>query len=134
MGCAETGVDIIGLQEHRLITTNPTEELWSDDRNWVIVYASATQGRQGGVGLLMSKHIYRCLQRVEAITERIIFVTFHGNPQLSTTVVYAPSLLNVQLPSVQEDFYTSLKDHLDQAKKHNIHLNSWGFQCKSWHG
>ena len=31
MGCADAGVDIIGIQEHRLITPNPTEELWSDD-------------------------------------------------------------------------------------------------------
>lgn len=91
MGCADIGVDIIGLKENRLITSNPTEELWSDVRNWVIVYSSATQGRQGGVGLLMSKHIYRCLQRVNAITERIISATFHGNPQLSITVVYAPT-------------------------------------------
>ena len=87
MGCADTGVDIIGLQEHRLITTNPIEDLWSDDGNWVIVYSSATQGRQGGVGLLISKHIYRCLQRVDAVTERIIPATFHANPRLSITVV-----------------------------------------------
>lgn len=76
VGCADTGVDIIGLREHRRITTNPTEELWSDDKNWVIVYSFATQGRQGGVGLTISRHIYRCLQRVDAITERIISATF----------------------------------------------------------
>lgn len=54
MGFAHTGIDIIGLQEHWLIITNPTEELSSDDRNWVVVYGSATQGRQGGVRLVMS--------------------------------------------------------------------------------
>ena len=81
MGCADAGIDIIGIQEHRLITPNPTEELWSDDRNWVVVYGSATQQRQGVVGILMSKYIYKCLQRVEVITERIL------NMQLSMEVL-----------------------------------------------
>lgn len=120
MGFAHTGIDIIGLQEHRLIITNPTEELSSDDRNWVVVYGSATQGRQGGVRLVMSEHIYRCLQRVEDITERIIFTTFHGNPELSITVVYPPTRFSSS--SVQMDFYTFLKDHLDQTKKQSLEL------------
>ena len=65
MGCPDAGVNIVGVQEHRLITPNPAEELWSDDRNWVLVYASPTNLRQGGLGILMSKSIYKCLQRVE---------------------------------------------------------------------
>ena len=81
MGCSDVGIDIIGIQEHRLITKEPTEELWSDDKNWVLVYSSATDQRQGGVGLLMSKHIYKC-QSVTPVTKRIISGTFHGSKQL----------------------------------------------------
>ena len=128
MGCADAGVDIIGIQEHRLITSNPTDELWSDDRNWVLVYGSATPQRQGGVGILMSKHIYKCLQKVEVISERICYATFHGNPQLSITVIYAPT--ESSSPSAKEDFYTSLTDHLDQVKRHNIHLILGDFNAK----
>ena len=120
MGCADAGTDIIGIQEHRLITPNPTEELWSDDKNWVLVYGSASSQRLGGVGILMSKYIYKCLQRVEVISERILYATFHGNPQLSVTVVYAPT--DCALSSAKDDFYTSLAEHLEQVKKHNIHL------------
>ena len=127
-GCVDAGVDIVGIQEHRLITPNPTEELWSDDRNWVLVYGSATQQRQGGVGILLSKSIYKCLQRVEAITERILFATFHGNPQLSITVVYAPT--ECAPSAAKEDFYTSLADHLDQVKRHNIHLILGDFNAR----
>ena len=58
MGCSDVGFDIIGIQEQRLITKEPTEELWSDDKTWVFVYSSATDQRQGGVGFLLSKHIY----------------------------------------------------------------------------
>ena len=58
MGCSDVGIDIIGIQEHRLITKEPTEEL-SDDKIRVLVYSSATEQRHWGVGLLMSKHIYK---------------------------------------------------------------------------
>ena len=76
----------------------------------------------------MSKHINRCLQRVDAITARIISATFHGNSHLSITVVYAPT--ECSSSSLQEDFYTSLKDHLDQVKKHNIHLILGDFNAR----
>ncbi len=47
-----------------------------------------SKGIHGGVGLVMSKHIQMCLQSIEAVFERItLFVTFHGNPQLSITGV-----------------------------------------------
>lgn len=128
MGCADAGIDIIGIQEHRLITPNPTDELWSDDRNWVLIFSSATKQRHGGVGLLMSKHIHRCLQSVEAVSERILFATFHGNPQLSTTVVYAPT--ECSTTSDKEDFYSSLSDHVDRVKRHNIHLILGDFNAR----
>ena len=72
MGCSDVCIDIIGTQEHRLITKEPTEELWSDDKTWVLVYSSATDQRQGGVGLLMSKYINKCLQSVTLVTKKII--------------------------------------------------------------
>ena len=47
MGCSDVRIDIIGIQEHRLVTKEPTEELWSDDKTWVVlVYSSATDQRQ----------------------------------------------------------------------------------------
>ncbi|XP_038062501.1 craniofacial development protein 2-like [Patiria miniata] len=117
-GCADAGIDIVGIQEHRLITSNPTEELWSDDKNWVLVYSSATDRRLGGVGLLMSKHIYKCLQCVHVITNRILTATFYENPQLIITIVYAPT--ECSAVSDKDAFYTSLTDYLDQVKRHNI--------------
>ena len=120
MGCVDAGIDIAGIQEHRLITANPTEELWSDDRNWVLVYGSASSQRLGGVGILMSKLVYKCLQKVEVISDRILYATFHGNPQLSVSVVYAPT--EGATASAKDDFYTSLSDHLELVKKHDIHL------------
>ena len=53
MGCSDVGIYIIGIQEHRLVTKKPSEEIWLDDKNWVLVYRSVTDQKQGGVGLLM---------------------------------------------------------------------------------
>ena len=105
MGCKDAGIDIAGIQEHRLITSSPTDKVWSDDRNWVLALSSATKQTHIGVGLVMSKHIHRCLQSIEAFSEQIVFVTFHGNPQLSITVVYAPTECSTSLD--KEEFYAS---------------------------
>lgn len=50
-GC-DPGTDFIDMQEHKLITTSSTEELWSEDRNWVFSYGSDTNQRIGGVGFV----------------------------------------------------------------------------------
>ena len=127
-GCTEAGVDIVGIQEHRLITTNPTNELWSDDKQWVFIYSTASKMRHGGVGILMSKRIYTCLQSVESISNRIITATFHGNPKVTVTSVYAPT----ECASTDDKckFYSCLEDHLDQVKKHNIHLVTGDFNAR----
>ena len=119
-GCNDAGVDIVGIQEHRLITSSPTDELWSDDKNWVLIYSSATDQRHGGVGLVISKHIYKCLQSINSVSQRILTATFHGNPQLTVTVIYAPT--ESSSAADKDDFYDSLKDHLEKVKKHDKHL------------
>ena len=120
MGCNDAGVEIVGIQEHRLITSSPTEELWSDDKNWALVYSSATDQRLGGVRLVISKHIYKCLQSVNSISQRILTATFHVNPQLTITIIYAPT--ESASTTKKDDFYSFLKDDLEKVKKHDKHL------------
>ena len=116
MSCTDAGIDIDGIQEHRLITTNPTEELWSDDKNWMFVYSTSSDQRQGGVGILMSRQMYKCLQSVKSIFNRIITATFYGNPKLRVTSIYAPT--ECAPPDDKNKFYNNLEDHLEQVKTH----------------
>ncbi|XP_072036972.1 craniofacial development protein 2-like [Amphiura filiformis] len=127
-GCSDAGVDIVGVQEHRLITSSPTDELWSDDKNWVLIYSSATDQRQGGVGLLMSRHIHRCLQSVQTINQRILTASFNGNPQLTVTIIYAPT--ESATSGEKDSFYNPLEDHLEKVKRHNIHLVIGDFNAR----
>ncbi|XP_072041209.1 craniofacial development protein 2-like [Amphiura filiformis] len=126
--CSDAGVDIVDVQEHRLITSSLTDELWSDDKNWVLIYSSATDQRQGGVGLLMSRHIHRCLQSVQTIKQRILTASFNGNPQLTVTIIYAPT--ESATSGEKDSFYNLLEDHLEKVKRHNIHLVIGDFNAR----
>ena len=93
------------------------------DKNWVLImliYSTASSERQGDVGILMSRQIFKCLQGVKSVSDRIIIATFHGNHKLTVTSVYAPTE-GVALDDKNE-FYNCLTDHLEQIKTHNIHL------------
>ena len=86
----------------------------------MFIYGSATNQRVGSVGFVTSGSINKCIQKVEAISERILHATFHGNPRLSITVVYAPTECGPT--AAKDDFYTSLAEHLEQLKRHDINL------------
>ena len=93
--------------------------LAGDNLNWVLIYSTASSERQGGVGILMSRQIFKCLQGVKSVSDRIIIATFHGNHKLITSV-YAPTE-GVALDD-KNGFYNCLTDHLEPVKTHNIHL------------
>ena len=62
------------------------------------------------------------------VTKRIISATFHGNPQLTVTSVYAPT--ECSLPDDKDDFYSDLNNHLEQMKPHNVHLVVGDFNAR----
>ena len=66
--------------------------MWSDDRNWVTIYSSATDQRTGGVG-------------VKSVSQRILTATFNGNPQLTTVYAQTESATDID----KDEFYDSLK-------------------------
>ena len=63
---------------------------------------------------------------MKSISDRIITATFHSNPKVTVTSVYAPT----ECTSTDDkgEFYENLEDHLEQVKVHNIHLVV-GLQC-----
>ena len=71
-GCSEQGIDIVGIQEHCLITNKDLDQEWSDDGQWLFAHASATYERCGGVGILLSKDSSKHLRAVEKVSDRII--------------------------------------------------------------
>ena len=86
--CQDAGIKIAGIQEHHLITSTPIDELWSDDKTSSCCLAQLLIEESE-----KSACSYRntCLQSTETVSSRIMTATFYGNPQLSVTLVYAPT-------------------------------------------
>ena len=94
-------------------------------KTWVFVYSTASDQRQGGVGILMSGEMYKCLQSVKSISNWIIITaTFYGNPKLRVTSIYAPT--ECAPPDDKNKFYNNLEDHLEQV----IHLVVGDFNAR----
>lgn len=78
-GCSEQNIDINGIQDHRLITDKAIDQKWSFDGEWLLVYASATRERQGGVGILLTKEMSKHLRIVKKVSYTIIEAHLEGN-------------------------------------------------------
>ena len=76
----------------------------------------------------MSRQMYKCLQSVKPISNRIITATFYGNPKLTVTSIYTPT--ECAPPDDKNEFYNNLEDHLEQVKTHNIHLVLGDFNAR----
>lgn len=120
-GSTDAGVNIVAVQEHRLLSTNPLTEKWSDDKNWLFIHNSASRNRQGGVGLLVAKQFVKCIVSTKCVSDRIISVSFNGNPRLVVTVAHAPT--EMANDEDKDQFYESLEDYTrNQIKRHDLHL------------
>ena len=116
----KVGIDILGIQEHRIIHDDPVEfrkigtsylvtsSGWRNDR----------QASQGGVGLLLSRKAKKALLDVKCISNRILVAEFDGNPKTTVVVIYSPH--NSSDPSEVEQFYKDLRNTLQDVPAHNF--------------
>lgn len=84
--------------------------------------------KDGGVGFVISKSIYMCIQKIEVVSERILHATFHGNHRVSITGVHAPTESGPT--TSQDDYYASLAEHLEQLKTHDISFLAGDFNAR----
>ncbi|CAF1094139.1 unnamed protein product, partial [Didymodactylos carnosus] len=85
------GYDIVAIQEHRQRSKDTEIEYrYSDDGEWLLGLASATEEGNGGVGLLMKTKYKELLMNIERVSDRIIVAYFAGNPALTILSAYAP--------------------------------------------
>ena len=89
----EAGIEILGVQEHRIIHADPIEFKRSGSSYLVTSsgWRNEVQASQGGVGLLMGTKARKALLKVKSINKRIMLAGFDGNPKTSVIVVYAPT-------------------------------------------
>lgn len=118
----DTNIDILGIQEHRIILQDPNNiEYRTIGSSFFIIssgWRNDAQASQGGVGALISTRAKRALLDAKRITSRILKVEFDGNPKTTVLVVYAPT--NATEEKVVEEFYKDLKNTLQDIPAHNF--------------
>ena len=107
----EFGLDILGIQEHRICHDESLR--YEDLEGKTLVTLTAWRNDQGaatgGIGLLLSKRAKKSLKEVAHHTDRILISTFHGNP--ATTV---------SDEETAEEFYDNLKRVIESVPEHNV--------------
>src|SRR5688572_4174145 len=83
-GSEKVNLDFIAIQEHRW-TTEEVEYKWHSDGKYLLAYGLTTDGRQGGVGLLIHCKHLGALKSVKSITSGILMAKFHSEVTIVST-------------------------------------------------
>ena len=119
--CQQQHIGILGVQEHRIIHTDPVE--YKSVGSSTLVTSSGwrneAQASQGGVGLLLDRKARKALLSVVPTTrKRILVAEFDGNPKTTVIVFYAPT--NCAEEEDIQEFYADLRNALDSVPAHNF--------------
>ena len=103
------GIEILGVQEHRIIHDDPIEfrKVGSSYLVTSSGWRNEAQASQGGVGLLLSQKARKALLKAKRISKRIMTAEFDGNFKTTVIVVYAPT--NCADEVEVEEFYNDLR-------------------------
>ena len=129
---SKQSIDIIAIQEHRIF--HPEEELryLSKSGSQLITFSatknSIINATIGGVGLLLSSKACNNLTKIESISSRIMVAEFSSNPVLTVVCAYSPH--NSSPEEEVDEFYTSLKNLLNNIPKHNFLAIAGDFNAK----
>ena len=114
------GIEILGIQEHRIIHDDPIEfrRIGTSCLVTSSGWRNDAQASQGGVGLLLGKTAKKSLLDVKKISKRIMVAVFDGNPKTTVIVIYSPT--NTADIGEVEEFYRDLRNTLRDVPAHNF--------------
>ena len=119
--CAEKyEIDIIGIQEHRIIHQDPVEYRKIGNRYLITSsgWRNEVQASQGGVGLLLGRSARKSLLKATKVHPRVLVAEFDGNPKCTVIVIYSPT--NSAPEEEVEEFYNVLKGTIQDIPAHNF--------------
>ena len=126
----EAGIEILGVQEHRIIHTDPIEfrRVGSSCLITSSGWRNEVQASQGGVGLLLGPKARKALLKVRSINNRIMAAEFDGNPKTTVIVIYAPT--NCADEDAIETFYETLRNAINDVPAHNFLIVMGDFNAR----
>ena len=127
-------IDILGVQEHRIVHAEPVRYVrYERVLGNTLVTTSAIKKNSagaviGGVGLMLSPRTYDSLASVRPHSNRILIVTFQGNPATTVITTYCPT--NVVNEDIIEGHYDNLRRAVDSIPAHNVLLVVGDFNAR----
>ena len=124
-------IDVLALQEHRFYHSDSNIK-YRQIESFMLLTSSATKNSAnastGGIGFLLSLRAYNNLVSAESISPRILIIELLGNPR--TTIICAYSPHNSSPLDEVENFYSILRQTVDQVPPHNFLVIAGDFNAK----
>ena len=126
----EAGIEILGVQEHRIIHTDPIEfkRIGSSCLITSSGWRNQAQASQGGVGLLLGAKARKALLKVKSLSDRIMVAEFDGNPKTTVINIYSPT--NCAEEDAIEAFYENLSNAINDVPAHNFLIVMGDFNAR----
>lgn len=116
----DSGVQILGIQEHRIV--HSTEIEYQDLGDCYLITSSAWRtsngAATGGVGIVLDKTIFSSLTSVYKYDRRTLVANFAGNPTVTVMATYSPTEGADVVEA--EDYYGRLSEAIGQIPAHNM--------------
>ena len=118
-----SGVEIMGIQEHRVVHQEPIRMEKFGKGTRLITSSAWRNGRnaaQGGVGIMVTKRAYGAISLIKSYSNRILLISFDGNPRLTVITVYSPT--EDKTEEVREEFHNALRKAVADVPAHHLLL------------
>ena len=117
----ESNIQILGIQEHRIVHEEPIrmEKL---NKGACLVTTSAWRNSSGastgGVGFMVTREAFDAISLVKSYSNRVMTMSFNGNPKLTVITVYSPTEAATQ--DEAEEFHLVLRQAIADVPAHNL--------------
>ena len=119
----ESGMNIMGLQEHRIVHDEPIK-IEKFAKGVCLITSSAWRNSMGastgGVGFLVTKKAYDAITFTKLYGKRVITISFDGNPRLTVITAYSPT--EAAPDDEAEDFHNTLRQAISDVPAHHMLL------------
>ena len=138
-----SNIKVLGIQEHRIVHEEEVKIERYLSGVHLITSSAWRNGRgaaTGGVGVMLAKTAYNAITLIKSYGQRILLISFDGNPRLTVIIVYSPT--EAATDEEAEDFHNNLRAaHRDVPAHHllltlgdlNAHLGKESNEDTGWY-
>ena len=130
------GIGFLGIQEHRMVHPEIVKRIQAGPDSILLTstaWRNSMGASVGGVGILMGTNASKLIIETRVVSNRILAVTFAGNPKLTLVTVYSPTE-GADFDEV-EQFHNELREYLHEVPAHNLLIVCGDFNARlGWEG